>query len=317
MKKKLTNKKSFIYAFIFISLFYISVILVLEQQFRLELLKKINYQNIVVVVLLFLVSIFVRYFRWHLIMKNNGEDHCFFRGLFFYVSGFAFTASPGKIGELSRVIHYRAIGVSSDVVISSFIIERFFDLIVVLVLASVLLVNFSSLKLVAVVIIFMITVVVLLANNLTLTKSICRFFVNKNYFNTRRLFLLVYKVFCNVNYGLETKSFLVYMLLGTMAWCSTSFILVYLSYIFDIQVNGLDLMAVYPAAMLSGAVSFIPGGVGATEAVIVIILNHWGVSLTVATTIALIVRFSTLWLAMFVGIICTIISSLFLKQDNI
>ncbi|MBE0564654.1 MAG: flippase-like domain-containing protein [Krumholzibacteria bacterium] len=68
---------------------------------------------------------------------------------------------------------------------------------------------------------------------------------------------------------------------------------------------GVDLPAavfVYAAATLVGSVSFLPGGLGGTEAVIIVLLGSLAVPGPAAAAVAFIVRLATLWLAVVVGL---------------
>jgi len=60
-------------------------------------------------------------------------------------------------------------------------------------------------------------------------------------------------------------------------------------------------IAIYCLSILAGAVSFIPGGLGATEAAIVLLLSAAGVGQSDAITASLVSRSLTLWLAVGVG----------------
>jgi hypothetical protein len=53
-----------------------------------------------------------------------------------YLSGFAFTATPRKVGELIRIKYFSRVGVPANISFGAFIYERALDLIVVLLLAS-------------------------------------------------------------------------------------------------------------------------------------------------------------------------------------
>ncbi len=59
---------------------------------------------------------------------------------------------------------------------------------------------------------------------------------------------------------------------------------------------------IYAAGTLVGSVTFLPGGLGGTEAVIVLLLGTLGVAGAAGTAIAFIVRLATLWLAVVVGL---------------
>ena len=55
--------------------------------------------------------------------------------------------------------------------------------------------------------------------------------------------------------------------------------------------------------MLIGALSFVPGGVGTTEAAIVVMLGANGVSADTALAVAIGIRLVSLWLAVLVGML--------------
>ena len=62
-------------------------------------------------------------------------------------------------------------------------------------------------------------------------------------------------------------------------------------------------VAIYGVAVLVGAVSFLPGGLGSTEAVMGLLLISLGVPEPVAVAATLICRIATLWFAVFIGLI--------------
>jgi len=59
---------------------------------------------------------------------------------------------------------------------------------------------------------------------------------------------------------------------------------------------------IYAAGTLVGSLSFLPGGLGGTEAVLIALLGVLGVAVAPATAIAFIVRLATLWLAVVLGL---------------
>lgn len=59
----------------------------------------------------------------------------------------------------------------------------------------------------------------------------------------------------------------------------------------------------YAAGTLVGSLSFLPGGLGGTEAVIIYLLKDLGVATQVAAAVALLVRLFTLWLAVIIGLV--------------
>jgi hypothetical protein len=80
-------------------------------------------------------SFVARYSRWHWLVARAGHRVRWQAGAQAYFAGFAFTASPGKLGELVRVRYFAWQGVPAEVVVGAFVFERAFDLLVVLTLA--------------------------------------------------------------------------------------------------------------------------------------------------------------------------------------
>jgi hypothetical protein len=72
------------------------------------------------------------------LLGRQGLDVQWKQGFLAYLSGFALTASPGKVGELMRVRYFSPMGVPADQVIACFIFERVLDLIAVLLLLMLL-----------------------------------------------------------------------------------------------------------------------------------------------------------------------------------
>jgi uncharacterized protein (TIRG00374 family) len=63
-------------------------------------------------------------------------------------------------------------------------------------------------------------------------------------------------------------------------------------------------VGIYAISVLIGALSFIPGGLGSTEAVMGFLLVAAGASPGDAVASTIICRVSTLWFAVFIGLVC-------------
>ena len=63
---------------------------------------------------------------------------------------------------------------------------------------------------------------------------------------------------------------------------------------------------IYAAAMLAGALSFMPGGLGSTEAVMVTLLLWQGAGEAEAVAATVLIRMTTLWFAVALGLIAAL-----------
>ncbi|MGB1060716.1 MAG: flippase-like domain-containing protein, partial [Ketobacter sp.] len=69
------------------------------------------------------------------------------------------------------------------------------------------------------------------------------------------------------------------------------------------DISPIAAISIYGVAVLIGAISFLPGGLGSTEAVMGLLLIASGVPEPVAIAATLICRIATLWFAVFIGLI--------------
>ncbi len=72
------------------------------------------------------------------------------------------------------------------------------------------------------------------------------------------------------------------------------------------ETSPLLIIGIYNISILAGAISFIPGGIGATEAAISVLLISMGMDASLAVAASLVCRGMTLWLAVFIGLISMI-----------
>ncbi len=80
----------------------------------------------------------------------------------------------------------------------------------------------------------------------------------------------------------------------------------------DIDIPLYTAMSIYAISLLAGALSFVPGGIGTTEAVMGLLLLGSGTDTVSAVAVPLISRLSTLWFAVILGLL----SSLYLGSGK-
>jgi len=88
------------------------------------------------VVVLSLLSYFLRFARWHHFIGALGHRVPIFRNLEIYLAAFALTLTPGKAGETIRSVYLYPYGVSYPHSIGAFVSEQLLDLVAVGALAS-------------------------------------------------------------------------------------------------------------------------------------------------------------------------------------
>ena len=246
----------------------------------------------------------VRYCRWAYLLKVLGFHQPFWKGLVIYILGFAYTATPGKAGELVRVAYLRRFDRRTSKVYSAFIAERICDFVVMTALGGVLFLG-SPLALLAVGAFF-----VILSSALALTGMSRRFSrLLAAPFRLLGLNSLVRFVF-RVRSGIRSlvrlltvRTLAVMLLSGLFGWTIYSLGVVYYLHFIGFELPFYAAFSAYPAAMVSGAVSMIPGGLGGTEAVFCLVLESFSKGGPVIEA-AFMVRCLTMWFSVAAGLLC-------------
>ncbi|MCM2131862.1 lysylphosphatidylglycerol synthase transmembrane domain-containing protein [Larsenimonas rhizosphaerae] len=259
--------------------------------------------HLVVIMLVSFVGYLVRYGRWHWLLHRAGYGHPIVRGGLIYLSGFAFTATPGKVGELVRARYLLKEGVPAQLTLAAFVFERVFDLLSVLLLAS-LFIGDKGTFLVALLFVAVLLALVgaLMLYPRWLSRAVGWLRV-RGYRRTASLLRKIREGFHLCRYWCVPLDVVVCFLAGLLAWGMTSLSLVYLLHVLGVGVPLNEAISIYPLAMLAGAASMIPGGLGSTEAVIAASVMSHGYSIVMATLAAIGIRISTLWFSMVCGIV--------------
>lgn len=297
------NVKNTFYSFGLITIVYVAVLVWIDTRSDVFVhILDVLYQLPFLLAFAF-CSWVVRYARWNWLLSKAGAFYPIKLGLAAYLSGFAFTASPGKVGELVRIRYFVPMGVTHDKVISAFVFERLSDLIAVLLLSLLIATQFDLFWIAASFVGFVFTTLMVLVLNPIILR---RVYIALRFTNWKRMLRILRYLVLGINgirIWLKPSVFLVSIGFGLVAWGLLALSFMWLLGIWSLSIEPLAALAIYPLAMLVGAASMIPGGLGSTEASIVAILYSFEVSIDKATIIAVTIRIATLWSAIFVGMI--------------
>lgn len=95
------------------------------------------------------------------------------------------------------------------------------------------------------------------------------------------------------------------LLLGLVAWAGEAIGLQLVAHaISPIELSLAAAAGIYAIAIIVGALSFLPGGLGSTEVVMAALLHAHGYSMPEAILLTLVCRLLTLWLAVLIGWVC-------------
>ncbi len=248
------------------------------------------------VVVLSLLSYLLRFARWHHFIVTLGHKVPILRNLEIYLTAFALTLTPGKAGETIRSVYLYPYGISYPHSIGAFVSERLLDLAAVGALASLAVSMFPEQRLwvFAAIACFVIVTLLLRSRLLSLIgrRAAGRSIVGHST-----------KLVATVRFLLSGRRVAVAAPLSLMAWMAQGVSLYLIVHALGYELTASTVVAIYCLSILAGAVSFIPGGLGATEAAIALLLSAAGIGQTDAITASLVSRSLTLWLAIGIGVV--------------
>jgi len=249
-----------------------------------------------------LASYGFRYQRWHVLLREQGFPVPRWRsGLVAYLTGFAFTASPGKAGELLRIRYFSRMGVPPRITLATFVYERALDLVVITLLALGAAGLVPLFGVVVGVVLAVVAGLCLIAGWPALQRVARATIARLPFEKLRQLCGFLLDGVCGMRPLLRPGLTLQSAAYGAAAWLLTAAAFAWLCHALGIALGWQHALAIYPLAMLVGALSFVPGGVGTTEAAIVLMLTSVGSGLDVAVAAAIGIRLASLWLAVVVG----------------
>lgn len=249
-----------------------------------------------------LLSYALRYLRWRWLLRRFPNRMPAWRGFLAYVAGFAFTASPGKAGELVRIRYHAPFGIGGAQVFSAFLFERACDLVAVLLLSSLALTRPGLLALAAAFVALLLGVIGALARWPQGLGRVADALASRGHPKLARTLRAVRDGFAGCRAWLTLPDVALGLAIGLAAWALTALSLVLLLAQLGFTLGWTDALSTYPLAMLVGAASMLPGGIGSTELAIVALLTPLGVPVGTATLAAVGVRFATLWFAIACGL---------------
>lgn len=250
-----------------------------------------------------LISFLLRYLRWHWLLSRAGHRTGAIAGCLAYLAGFAFTATPGKLGELLRIRYLASQGVPPWMVLAAFVYERTFDLVAVLMLAALAIGSTDVFLFTLGFVLLVLALLVLAAFNPAILKKASAYLRCYRMTGLARMVMIVRNGLTGCRIWATPLDVLLALSSGVVAWGVTSFSFLWLLTLLGESIPAMSAFSIYPLAMLAGAASMIPGGVGSTEVTLVALLSLLDVSLATATLAAVGIRFSTLWFAVLCGFV--------------
>ena len=248
-------------------------------------------------------NLFLRYLRWHRYLHSVHRGLPALRSFSIYLSGFALTASPGKVGELIRSVFLKKLGVRYADSVAVFFSDRLSDLMAVLVLVAVGLWKYDVGRLALLVVGFVGVTVLILTRAPTFASALVAWSENRSHPRIKQLLLAAPRLIRSVHQCITGYNLLLGFALSIMAWASQGMALYYLATFMGAHITMTEAIFVHSLSILAGALSLLPGGIGATDLTMAGMLMLYQLDAPQAVACAILLRLITLWFAIALGVI--------------
>ncbi|RBJ84278.1 UPF0104 family protein [Pseudomonas sp. MWU12-2534b] len=279
-----------------------------------EAVVKVGVWGVTIALLMSSLNYGLRFLRWQGYLDAFGHSVPWKPSLQIYLAGFALTTTPGKAGEALRGILLKRWGVPYTQSFAAFVSERLCDLLAVVLLTLLGLTIYPDARP-----IILVGAILVVAGFFILSqRKWVEYLADLLPAQGGKVIGLLRQFF---NVLLETQKchrpvrLLGATLLSITAWSAEA-----LAFYWVLNWMGLDItlffaVFVYALALLAGALSFMPGGLGGAEAVMVAFLVWKGVPNGDAVAATLIIRLTTLWFAVGVGV-CALTNSYSFSDES-
>jgi uncharacterized protein (TIRG00374 family) len=261
---------------------------------------KVGLSGIVIALLMSSINYLLRFGRWQIYLGVMGHKIPWRPSLRIYLAGFALTTTPGKAGEALRGVLLKSWGVPYPKSFAAFFSERLSDLFAVVLLTLFGLTLYPDARpmiFIGVGLVLLGFVVLSQRRLLESVKPLLAMSAGKLASTLQHLLeILLEAQRCH-----RLSVLLGVTCLSVVAWSAEA-----MAFHWVLQWMGADVplafaVFVYALAMLAGAISFMPGGLGGAEAVMVALLMWKGMSGADAVAATVLIRLATLWFAVAIG----------------
>ncbi|NMM11408.1 MAG: flippase-like domain-containing protein [Polaromonas sp.] len=252
-----------------------------------------------------LLNYLLRGIRWRLWMAHYGRHFGWLEGLRLYLAGYAFTPTPGNVGEAVRGLMLARNPLGARQSLAIFGAERLADLLCLLLLclpAAGWALAQSAMQPAPSWLVGLVVAVLLVAA--IVLGGLAKY---------RRVLLQRFAWLQEAWHCLAVRP-LVWFALTLSAWVVQGIAVWLICTHMSVSLGVATAVGFYAVAMVAGALSALPAGLGGTEAVLTGLLVAQSATPGQALTITVLVRLLTLWLAVAIGVMALLYSAAIRKD---
>ena len=289
---------------------YIAVSLWFGADAVLAALSAIGPGGLLIALLLSLFNYALRFARWHGFLARLGHRPPLVASGGIYLAGFALTTVPGKIGEAVRSLFLKPFGIPFPHSLAAFAAERMADLAAMLLLCALGASAYPPARP------FMFAAVALLLGLLLslhaadMIERLGRRIARWSPARLDRPLVGLVQTLHQARSLFAPLPLLAGLMAGWLAWAAEGYALYLVVQWLGVPISLPVALFIYAFAMVVGALSFLPGGLGGAEVAMVALLVINGLPEPAAVAATVLIRLATLWFAVALGLLALLFGRL-------
>ena len=285
-------------------------------QETLEQVGKLGWGQVAALLALSLINYLFRGLRWHLFASRLGLGTHFVQDMRHFLGGLSMSVTPGRLGELVRMRWLsRETGASFERTAPLMLVDRATDLAAMALILAIA-VAFSTSGIAGA---LPITIASLIAALVATRASLLRAFSDATYRligRWPRLFVRIRQSAQSLSHFSGPAIMAFAAVIGAIGWLAEGYAFYLLLGWMGADTTLATAVAIFIFSTLAGGLTGAPGGIGGAEAAMVALLTLEGVPPQVSLPATAIIRLTTLWFAIAIGMVIFPIAERISQRDR-
>jgi uncharacterized protein (TIRG00374 family) len=260
-------------------------------------------QIIPIMLAMSLLNYAMRCWRWLLFSRALALQVAPAQNALYYVAGFALTTTPGKMGEAMRLwLLHRHHAIRYDSSAALLVADRLSDAVAITAVVGATVFWFAHYLAVALIAVLAVAAI----TTICMRPALLLWALDAAFARVRRaprLFVRARRVIRGLATLAPPRILGPALLMSIVGWSAEGLSFYVLLHALGSALNPLACVFIFAFSMLVGAISVLPGGLGSTEATMVGLLASQGVPVPTAIVATGLVRVTTLWFAVGLGLV--------------
>jgi uncharacterized protein (TIRG00374 family) len=265
-------------------------------------MARVGFIGTAIALMLSLVNYGLRFVRWQKFLALLGHRVHTPENLRIYIAGFGMTILPGKAGEAIRSVFLKHHGISYPESLAAFFSEQFSNLISMLLLVSIGLWTYPPAKPLVAILAALILAILLVLQQTRWLQALKMIAQKKLPSRSAHYIISAIEIVLHSGRCFRLPILLYGIALGLVAWGAEGVAFYYIMHVLGSDLSVPTALFIYAFSILVGALSFLPGGLGGTEATMVTLLIVNNVAQPQAVAATVLIRLATLWFAVALGV---------------